>query len=293
MKERAIILTEGSIHKEKCKIPDSPGEPGLRYNWRLDEKRGQVIVTPVRAGRYYYKKAELRRQLEQAKVELRRLDYYAEIGFLPRLISKGRREELASQISELELKLSEVEQHDDRKVETWYRITIETQDKRPPYKGITLGVYIMPKVFEKAQALQREKPLYLGTHFFPFRLAGKMEGTFWWYCNRFWISIGYSEEEAELLLWEKGRREQRKLERLAKAKSTADRVAEEPRREMIPEEVRLLVWERDGGRCVRCGSTEELEFDHIIPVSKGGSNTEKNVQLLCAKCNQEKGAHIA
>lgn len=94
------------------------------------------------------------------------------------------------------------------------------------------------------------------------------------------------------MLWEKGRREQRKLERLAKAMAAAKEVREEAGRERIPEEVRLLVWERDGGRCVKCGSTEDLEFDHIIPASKGGNNTEKNVQLLCAKCNQEKGAHI-
>ena len=84
-----------------------------------------------------------------------------------------------------------------------------------------------------------------------------------------------------------------KRQRLAKAMAAAKEAREEVRRERIPAEVRFLVWERDGGRCARCGSTEDLEFDHIIPVSKGGSSTEKNVQLLCAKCNREKRDRIA
>ena len=54
-------------------------------------------------------------------------------------------------------------------------------------------------------------------------------------------------------------------------------------------EVRRLVWKRDGGKCSKCGTSSELEFDHIIPVSKGGANTAKNIELLCMKCNRKKG----
>ncbi len=64
------------------------------------------------------------------------------------------------------------------------------------------------------------------------------------------------------------------------------------KREPIPQEVQDIVWRRDGGRCVKCGSQENLEFDHIIPFSKGGSNTARNLQLLCEKCNREKSNHI-
>jgi 5-methylcytosine-specific restriction endonuclease McrA len=63
-------------------------------------------------------------------------------------------------------------------------------------------------------------------------------------------------------------------------------------REPIPEEVRFYVWRRDNGKCVRCGSRERLEFDHIIPVIAGGSSTERNVQLLCESCNRSKGATV-
>ncbi len=64
------------------------------------------------------------------------------------------------------------------------------------------------------------------------------------------------------------------------------------KREPIPQEVQDKVWNRDGGACVKCGSKENLEFDHIIPFSKGGSNTYRNLQLLCQKCNREKSNKI-
>ncbi len=63
-------------------------------------------------------------------------------------------------------------------------------------------------------------------------------------------------------------------------------------REPIPDEVRVFVWRRDEGQCVLCGSRELLEFDHIIPVAKGGATTERNVQLLCEPCNRKKGTQI-
>jgi hypothetical protein len=59
-------------------------------------------------------------------------------------------------------------------------------------------------------------------------------------------------------------------------------------REPIPKAIQREVWQRDKGRCVECGSQERLEFDHIIPVSKGGANTARNLQLLCESCNRRK-----
>jgi HNH endonuclease/RuvB AAA lid domain len=59
-------------------------------------------------------------------------------------------------------------------------------------------------------------------------------------------------------------------------------------RKGIPSHVRIEVWRRDGGKCVKCGSREKLEYDHIIPVSKGGSNTARNIELLCEDCNRSK-----
>ena len=60
---------------------------------------------------------------------------------------------------------------------------------------------------------------------------------------------------------------------------------------LIPGDVQREVYERDKGQCTKCGSTENLHFDHIIPFSKGGSSkTASNIQLLCAKHNLKKGA---
>jgi hypothetical protein len=58
---------------------------------------------------------------------------------------------------------------------------------------------------------------------------------------------------------------------------------------MIPTSVKLEVWKRDKGRCVQCGSTDNLHFDHILPYSKGGTSLKaENIQLLCARHNLEK-----
>ncbi|HLF90329.1 MAG TPA: HNH endonuclease signature motif containing protein, partial [Anaerolineales bacterium] len=64
------------------------------------------------------------------------------------------------------------------------------------------------------------------------------------------------------------------------------------RREPIPDDVKIKVWQRDGGKCVKCGSKEKLEYDHILPLSMGGSNTIRNIQLLCENCNRLKGGNL-
>lgn len=61
-------------------------------------------------------------------------------------------------------------------------------------------------------------------------------------------------------------------------------------RQPIPQDVRIAVAARDGGRCRQCGAGYDLQFDHIIPVSRGGSSSADNVQILCGTCNRTKGA---
>jgi hypothetical protein len=67
---------------------------------------------------------------------------------------------------------------------------------------------------------------------------------------------------------------------------------EQTTRSPISEAVRSEVWRRDSGACVQCNSKENLHFDHIIPVSRGGATSVRNLQLLCEQCNIRKGARI-
>ncbi len=109
-----------------------------------------------------------------------------------------------------------------------------------------------------------------------------------------WALIFDKGEIAKLLI-EKGAAKAEWLEAQEVGSDGADEQGESENRtdRYIPDDVKDAVWRRDEGRCVKCKSNEKLEFDHIIPVSKGGSNTKRNVQLLCEKCNREKRAEIA
>lgn len=60
----------------------------------------------------------------------------------------------------------------------------------------------------------------------------------------------------------------------------------------IRRSVMLRVVRRDNNQCQTCGKVlkgYEIEFDHIIPVSKGGSSEEHNVRVACLECNRSKG----
>jgi hypothetical protein len=70
------------------------------------------------------------------------------------------------------------------------------------------------------------------------------------------------------------------------------RAKKEPNPRYIPAEVRREVWIRDGGRCQwpttgggTCGSSCRVQYDHVVPVARGGESTIGNVRLLCATHN--------
>ena len=96
-----------------------------------------------------------------------------------------------------------------------------------------------------------------------------------------WLKMDSFITEDEVIKWEKGKP--------AEADFLDD---DDERSRHITQSVKDDVWNRDGGVCTQCGSGENLEFDHIIPYSEGGSNTYRNIQLLCQPCNRSKSNSI-
>lgn len=83
--------------------------------------------------------------------------------------------------------------------------------------------------------------------------------------------------------------ERQKFKKLKRTKPDSKSLDSPPPVEVsrvIPAEIRREVWERDGGKCVICGSTFNLQIDHIIALSLGGTTTLDNLRLLCFNCNQ-------
>lgn len=70
------------------------------------------------------------------------------------------------------------------------------------------------------------------------------------------------------------------------------KIKKREKRRGLSNTLRLNVLERDNYRCQFCGATVEdgvkLHIDHIIPVSKGGTDDMDNLQVLCHKCNLAK-----
>jgi 5-methylcytosine-specific restriction endonuclease McrA len=71
-----------------------------------------------------------------------------------------------------------------------------------------------------------------------------------------------------------------------------------PERKSISLKDRWLILKQGNYKCAKCGASPsrdhsvELEIDHIYPVSKGGSNSIENLQVLCRLCNQGKKDRI-
>lgn len=60
-------------------------------------------------------------------------------------------------------------------------------------------------------------------------------------------------------------------------------------RGIVTNKLRFEIYKRDEYKCCRCGAKDNLEIDHIVPISKGGKSTINNLQTLCHNCNIKKG----
>ncbi len=73
----------------------------------------------------------------------------------------------------------------------------------------------------------------------------------------------------------------------------AEPASSEESTRVIPSWVKQVVYKRDKGKCVICGSADQIHFDHELPFSRGGTSVRpENIRILCARHNLTKGARI-
>jgi len=76
------------------------------------------------------------------------------------------------------------------------------------------------------------------------------------------------------------------------ANQVVEEVVSAKHQRYLPAAVKHAVWQRDRGRCCKCGSRQNLQYDHIQPVGLGGRTSIENLRLLCFSCNQRAAMRV-
>lgn len=77
--------------------------------------------------------------------------------------------------------------------------------------------------------------------------------------------------------------------------SEEERIYEELKKEWQDQTLRRMVKHVCGEVCYNCGSTENVQYHHIVPLRMGGTNKLSNIAVLCSRCHKaaHRGRHIS
>jgi HNH endonuclease len=155
--------------------------------------------------------------------------------------------------------------------------TVDQPEFQPNQKLTQNGLFM--------QAARRFKNLESPAE--PVRVFEKIRNGIWAYNGLFELVDGWSETDGQRRVFKF------ELRLIPGGESFSSDPTGSENDRVIPSPVKLEVWKRDKGCCVKCGSKENLHFDHIIPYSRGGSSKKsENIQILCGKHNLAKRDRI-
>ena len=92
--------------------------------------------------------------------------------------------------------------------------------------------------------------------------------------------VAASDKGIVLLFQEASERNLQKLNRLSSS-------ASESQPDYMPEKIRVAAWRRGGGKCSKCGRRDQLDFEFILPPSRGGKTSPDNIRIVCHACGRE------
>jgi hypothetical protein len=114
--------------------------------------------------------------------------------------------------------------------------------------------------------------------------------SWWWYRERFWWDDeGLDAHDVKVFVLDAELSSRQRAESLRELRASLldEQASDKDPAELSPI-LRFAVWCRDGGRCVDCGTTDDVRWDEILPPQIGGSRTAANVELRCRPCHDRR-----